>query len=160
MPDLSGHRGVFDIAVAGVIVSGYGVASGRTDDAPYPGGSLALQASHFAEVGVDLSAYHSGTINVDIAPHEFVPIAPLATIRDVRWPEAIPAETFSFFRCRLEVGSISATGLIYRPHPETKVEHFHDASLVEVITEWIAAARIGSRVRLHMRSPEATVRIA
>ena len=157
MPDPDGQPGDFDVTVAGGIVAGYGAASGRADDAPYPGGSLALQAPHFAEAGVDLSMYHLGTINVDITPHQFVPVAPLATIRDVRWTDAIPAETFSFFQCRIEIGSTAESGLVYRPHPETKVEHFHDPAVVEVITRWIADADVGMRVRLQVRSSEAIV---
>ena len=66
-------------------------------------------------------------------------------------------KTFSFFRCRIEVGSMAETGLVYRPHPETKVEHFHDPAVVEVITRWIAGAHVGSRVRIRVRSSEAIV---
>ena len=157
MPDPDGHPGDFDVAVEGLIVAGSGAASGRTDDAPYPGGSLALQAPHFAAAGIDLTGYHLGTLNVDISPHVFVPIEPPVTIKDVRWTDAIPAETFSFFRCRIEVGSTAESGLVYRPHPETKVEHFHDPALVEVIARWIADADVGMRVRLQLRSSEAIV---
>ncbi len=160
MPDPDGQPGVFDVTVAGVIVPGYGAASGRADDAPYPGGSLALQAPHFAAAGIDLSGYHLGTLNVDISPHVFTPIESEVTVRDVRWTDAIPPETFSFFRCRIEVGSVAESGLVYRPHPETKVEHFHDPALVEVIARCIPDADVGMRDRLRLRSSEATARTA
>ena len=138
----------FDIAAPGVVVAGHGVASGEGDSAPYPGGSIAQQLPFFAEAGLDLSGYHLGTLNVDLAPAVFVPVAAPITIHEVRWTEAIPPETFSFIPCRLDTESDSQVGLIYRPHPETKVEHEQPASVVEILAPWTRGAEVGSVVRV------------
>ena len=55
-------------------VNGHGVASGiaNTDPlrsaSPYPQGTLAMQAPFFAALGLDLSAYWLGTLNLSVAP--------------------------------------------------------------------------------------------
>jgi hypothetical protein len=59
--------------IAGRVVHGHGVASGRSASSPYPRGTIALQAPHFLERGVDLSPFFAGTLNVDITPHAAVP---------------------------------------------------------------------------------------
>ena len=50
------------------VVEGHRVASGRNGNPRFPGGTLRMQAPFFRELGLDLSAYHRGTINVSIAP--------------------------------------------------------------------------------------------
>ena len=143
------------VETAGTVVLGYGVASGTGSSNPYPGGSLAAQMPLFAQRGLDLRRCHRGTINVDIAPARFIAVEPAYTFRDVAWTEHIPPETFSFFHCRLIGGDESVAGWVYLPHPETKVEHFHDDSLVEVITTFVPSLREGSAVRLLLPRSEA-----
>lgn len=147
MTDLSLH-------VHGVVVAGHGAASGASGR--YPGGTLALQIPHFLARGLDLRAYHRGTINVDIAPLRFVPKHPLVTVRDVAWTDRIPPETFSFFSCELEHAGRRHAGLVYYPHPETKVEHFQSESIVEVVTEHVAGLAEGDPVTLLLSDEEAT----
>lgn len=134
-------------SVHGVVVAGHGAASGASGR--YPGGTLALQIPHFLERGLDLRGYHRGTVNVDISPLRFVPRRPLVTLRGVAWTDRIPPEDFSFFSCELEHEGRRHDGLVYRPHPETKVEHFQNESIVEVLTDHIAGLAVGDPVVLH-----------
>ena len=145
----------FDISVFGVVVEGHGVASGAGDSVPYPGGSIVQQLPFLAEAGLDLSGFHLGTVNVDLAPGVFVPVAPPITIHEVRWTDAIPPETFSFVPCRLDTESDSQVGMIYRPHPETKVEHEQPPSVVEILAPWTEGAEVGSAVRVSWSSAHA-----
>ena len=146
---------VFDTSASGVVVAGHGVAGGAGNEAPYPGGSIALQLPHFEAAGLDLSGFHVGTVNVDLAPVVFEPVAPALTIVGVRWTDAIPPETFSFFGCTLTTRSDACVGWIYRPHPETKVEHEQPPSVVEILAPWIEGAEVGSGVIVSWSSLEA-----
>lgn len=138
----------FDASAWGVVVAGHGVAGGSGVTSPYPEGSISLQIPFFEAAGLDLAGIHRGTINLDLAPVVFTPIAPQITIPGIRWTDEIPAETFSFFRCRVETGSDARAGWIYRPHPETKVEHFQAPTVVEILAPWMEGVTVGSRLLL------------
>lgn len=60
--------------VRGVLVQGYGVASGPSKDYPYS--ALDRQRPIFKERGLDLSGYFNGTLNIDIRPFEFNLVKP------------------------------------------------------------------------------------
>lgn len=152
---MSQRRARFDVSTPGVVVAGHGVASGASEATPYRGGSIALQAPHFEAAGLDLSGFHLGTVNVDLAPSVLEPVAPALTIAGVRWTDAIPPETFSFFGCRLTTRSDAHDGWIYRPHPETKVEHQQPPSVVEILAPWTEGAEVGNRVVVSWSSLEA-----
>lgn len=134
-----------------MVVKGHGVASGCAPDCPYPGGSLARQIPCFQQHGVDLTGFHRGTLNVDVSPQRCVPFNPDLTLRQVRWTDRIPPEDFSFLACLLVVGGTTYRGLIYYPHPETKVEHFQNDSLLEVMAPFIAGLNAGAAVTLRLR---------
>ena len=129
----------------GIVVAGHGAASGERSDR-YPHGTLALQIPIFAERGLDLAMAYPGTINVDTAPVAFVPGRADHTFADVAWTEAIPAETFSFHRCTLEVRGRRYSCWVYRPHPETKVEHLQAATVLECIGPPVPGIAQGVRV--------------
>lgn len=145
------------IALTGTVVEGHGVASGRSAETPYPGGSIPLQIPHFAARGVDLSPFYPGTLNVSIAPLTFSMTAPRVTLRQVNWIDLVPPEDFSFAACRVTFDGARTDGLVYYPHPETKVQHFHDPSLVEVLAPLIPGIFTGARVKLEVDSAEITV---
>jgi len=140
---------------------GHGVASGRSAESPYPGGTIALQTPWFRERGVDLSPYYAGTLNLE-ARGSWSLREPEARIDDLRWTEHHPPETFSFWRCRLrlpvlqpdgtpDAGGLSGAGieaLIYHPHPETKQAHHQPQSCLEVLAPWLGPLQPGCPVEL------------
>ena len=130
------------VSAHGIVVAGHGAASG-TGSARYPEGTLGLQIPIFAELGLDLRDAFPGTINVDTDPLTFVPGSPDRTFSDVAWSEAIPPETFSFFRCTIVVGDAAHPGWVYRPHPETKVEHTQPATVCECLATHIPGITVG-----------------
>ncbi|MEO0456833.1 MAG: hypothetical protein AAF152_09650 [Cyanobacteria bacterium P01_A01_bin.114] len=137
------------IQIPGVVVKGHGVASGQTNDPRFPGGTLQMQKSAFAKLGLCLDAYFLGTINVSIAPHRYMVKQPKHTFRQVKWAEDSPAEDFSFFDCQVEVcDRTPQPGLIYYPHPETKPEHFQDSGTLEVLTAFIQDLSYGTPLML------------
>lgn len=131
--------------VPGVVVSGYGVASGR-GPSPYPAGTIAMQAPFFAERGLDLSPYHLATINVRIHPLAYFMVAPFATFRGVRWTPAHGPEDFSFSPCRIRVTGDWSDGLVYYPHPETKPAHRQDPSTLEILAPFLPEVAPGVAV--------------
>lgn len=134
------------ITVSGTVVQGYGVASGIAQDSPYPQGSLEMQQPFFYERGVDLSPYFLGTLNVSIAPYQVQITVPWIRIEHLEWSSLAPAETFSFVQCRLIVAQATYEGLVYYPHPETKVQHFQDPSVVEILAPKIPDITYGDAV--------------
>lgn len=142
--------------VSGVVVAGHRVASGDNEDPRFPGGTLAMQRPYFAAVGIDLAAFHPGTINLDIAPHRLVPVASRVTLRQVRWHPTEPAEDFSFFDCRIGHDSDAlVAGLLYVPHPDTKPEHHQPPTVVEVLAPPIAGVAVGVRLWLVVAAGQA-----
>ena len=145
--------------VEGVVTEGHGVASGRSGDPRFPGGTIALQTPFFRERGLDLSAYYPGTLNVAIAPYRYVIRKARYTFRGVKWIAHVPAEDFSFFDCRVRAeNGDEREGLIYYPHPETKPEHFQPPDVLEVLTSYIEGLRVGDRVALVLNDEQMDTR--
>lgn len=136
------------IQVKGIIKPGYGVASGKGGDTRFPHGTIAMQKPFFQELGLDLSPYFSGTLNISIYPHEYIIKSPKYTFRNVKWSPSEPAEDFSFFDCRILHHQSTRNGLIYYPHPETKPEHLQGADILEVIAPKIEGLQYGDEVIL------------
>lgn len=134
--------------IDGIIQAGYGVASGRTDSSPYPKGTIEMQTPFFKQLGLDLTPFFPGTLNVNISPNKFELISPLHTFRNVQWAEGFDPEDFSFTPCQIIYQNKSFDSLIYYPHPETKIRHFQNPSIVEVIAPLIADLKYGDRVTL------------
>lgn len=143
----------------GVVVRGHGVASGRAVDSPYPGGTIALQAPHFAVRGLDLAGLHPATLNVDIAPATYTLRGPRRTYRDVRWTDVHGPETFSFLACLLDRPGDPRRhrGWVYHPHPETKPMHEQPATVLEVLMPHLPALGYGDVVTLHLDAEEIEV---
>jgi len=130
----------------GVVIEGHRVASGPSHAYPY--GSLEKQLPFFLTGGLDLSGFYLGTLNISIAPKQFKLIHPVYTFRQVAWTDLHPPEDFSFAHCAVSpLESLDwHIGYLYYPHPETKIRHFQDPSLVEVITDCIKGIEYGSRM--------------
>lgn len=128
----------------GIIIPGYGVASGKGNDRRYPAGTLRLQQPFFLEKGIDLSPYFLGTVNVDLAPFKPVPQRPLFD-GTIRWAEGIE-ERFVISPVEFKAGDRQYSGLWYYPHPETKPGHVQRDTVAELLLPWIDGLATGEAV--------------
>jgi hypothetical protein len=143
--------------IPATIVQGHRVASGLNGNPKFPGGTLRMQLPFFRELGLDLSGYHLGTLNVSIAPLSYRVVQPKFTFRRVKWHLTEPAEDFSFFDVvvhRDDAAPIS--GLIYFPHPDTKPAHFQKADVLELLLPWTTGLGYGTQIRLDVPSNQMT----
>ena len=138
------------VVISGTVKQGYGVASGTAGDPRFPAGTLRLQMPHFQALGLDLRPCFPGTINLDISPRRFAVGVPDYRFVELQWSPDAPAETFSFCACRIEYADSRVAGWIYHPHPETKPEHFHDESTVELLAPKLVGLRYGDRVTVRV----------
>ncbi len=128
------------------MVPGHQVASGRGGDPRFPGGTVKMQAPFFRALGLDLSTFYYGTVNVSIAPWRYQVVQPRWTFRAVKWHPTAPAEDFSFFDLEvLRGGDPAIKGLVYYPHPETKPEHFQRADVLELLLPFVPGLAYGDR---------------
>lgn len=145
--------------VQGKIVKGHQVASGQNNDPTFPGGTLRMQHTAFAQLGLDLSPYFTGTLNLSIHPHTYTLHQSVHTFRSVQWAAHRPAEDFSFFDCRLRVEERSPfPGLVYYPHPDTKPMHFQDPSVLELLLPFIDGLNYGDTIILELKPEQITVK--
>jgi hypothetical protein len=135
--------------VAGRIVAGHRVASGLNGNPHFPGGTLRMQAPYFRALGLDLEAYHGGTMNVSIAPLRYRVLQAPVTFRQVKWHPTEPAEDFSFFDVQLQLpGRGPWAGKIYYPHPDTKPAHFQQPDVIEVLLPFVPGLAYGDPIQL------------
>jgi len=140
--------------VTGVLKSGYGVASGRAKDSQFPAGTIVMQAPVFKQLGLDLTGFFLGTLNIDIAPTTWQPIKPWQSFLQVKWWDGYPPEDFSFFRCGIILGDTRHQGFVYYPSPATKVSEFQPPTVLEILATWIPGLQVGDQVRLETYSTE------
>ena len=140
--------------VYGLICKGHGVASGLTDNHRYPRGTLYEQLPYFEEWGLDLSSYFLGTINLDIAPYEFVIGNPKYFFEAIPWSTYIPPENFYFFDVILNFEDKEYRGLIYMPDPHTKVDHIQENSILELIMPKIPGLAYGMKVCIEVEDKQ------
>jgi hypothetical protein len=138
------------INVEGILVRGHGVASAPSNDYPY--GTLIKQKPYFMALGLDLGGFYMGTLNISIAPRTWEMVTPDYAFHRVAWSDLHPPEDFSFSSCRILFDRHVYPGWIYYPHPQTKVRHFQDSSLIEVISEFIPTIRIGNSLSLEINN--------
>ncbi|HSQ39907.1 MAG TPA: hypothetical protein VLM78_07080 [Anaerolineales bacterium] len=143
--------------VSGILVQGHRVASRPSKNYPYS--SLEKQKPFFKTLGLDLSPYFNGTLNISIAPLEFEMSKPEFTFPLVEWTDLHPPETFSFSRCRVRFERQEYEGWVYYPHPETKKTHFQNPSLIEVITHEIPGIEYGDTLEIELNPKEVTIQI-
>jgi len=133
-------------SISGVLVEGYRVASGPSEDYPY--GTLDRQRPIFKTHGLDLSNYFNGTLNIDISPIKFEMLKPEFTFYHIKWTDLHPPEHFSFSRCIVVFKGLEYDGWVYYPHPETKLRHFQNPSLLEVIAKPILDINYGDMLNV------------
>ena len=142
--------------IHGILAEGYRVASGPSKDYPY--GALDRQRPLFKARGLDLSNYFNGTLNIDIHPHTFQLIKPEFTFHNVEWTDLHPPEHFSFSRCKVIYQDVEYEGWVYYPHPETKLRHFQNPSLLEVIARPIPNIKYGDELDVMVSPQEVAVK--
>jgi len=142
-------------SIHGILVEGYRVASGPSKDYPY--GALDRQLPFFKARGLDLDGYFNGTLNIDIHPFTFTMVKPEFTFQHVEWTDLHPPEHFSFSRCKVIYKNIGYDGWVYYPHPETKLRHFQNPSLLEVIAEPIPGIMYGDKLVVMINPNEIAV---
>jgi hypothetical protein len=132
--------------VNGIVQSGHQVASGLGKSSPYPTGTIAMQTPYFRKLGLDLSSYYPGTLNISIDPLCFTLKQADFAFKNVVWAEGFPSEDFSFVNCTLIFQEQRYPALLYYPHPETKIQHFQPDGLVEILSEKIEGIGYGDSV--------------
>lgn len=142
-------------SVHGVVVQGYRVASGPSKDYPY--GALERQRPFFKEGGLDLDDHFNGSLNVDIRPFEFAMVKPEYTFHHVEWTDLHPPEHFSFSGCKVIFKGEEYGGWVYYPHPETKLRHFQNPSLLEIIAMEIPEIQYGDEVDVMLNLDEISI---
>ena len=140
-----------------ILTKGYGVASGKAEESPYPAGTIAMQRPLFRDLGLDLYSLHPATLNLSIAPKQMQVTRPKYTFRNVNWAEGFDAENFSFSECAIVFAGNTYSGFIYYPRPETKIGHFQSPSIVEVICQYIPNIHYGSVATLVYNKHEITI---
>jgi len=141
--------------VSARVVEGHRVASGSNGNPRFPGGTLLMQMPYFQALGLDLSPFYRGTVNVSIAPMNYRVRKARYTFRRVKWHPTAPAEDFSFFDVRLlRDGAEPVAGLIYYPHPETKPEHFQRPDVLELLLPYIKGVEYGAHLTLSIPSDQ------
>ena len=138
--------------IHGILVQGYRVASGPSKDYPY--GALDRQRPLFKSRGLDLGPCFNGTLNIDIRPNTFKLVKPEFTFQHVEWTDLHPPEHFSFSRCKVIHKDIEYEGWVYYPHPETKLRHFQNPSLLEVIAVHIPDIKYGDELDVLLNPEE------
>ena len=133
-----------------VVTRGHGIASGKTPDPRFPGGTLAMQGPFFQALGLDLSSYFPGTLNLSIHPFSFRLGVPTLSFPQVKWSPSLPPENFSFYPCRLRsiAGVKPVEALVYRPHPSTKPGFHQDPRVLEVLAPRIEEAGYGREMEI------------
>ncbi|MBP7948171.1 MAG: hypothetical protein KA004_00855 [Verrucomicrobiales bacterium] len=146
--------------VSARIVPGYQIASGRSGNPRFPGGTLQMQHPHFARLGLDLTPFHPGTLNVSIAPARYTVGQARHTFRAVKWHTTEPAEDFSFFQVRLvREGGSAVDGLIYYPHPATKPEHLQPPDVLELLLPFVQGLAYGDPVLLEIPQEQMSIHL-
>ena len=138
---------ILNSSIPVVLVQGYGIASGNTQDPRFPGGTVSMQVPFFQLKGLDLSSYFFGTLNVDISPYSFELKDPIFSVSNIKWSEELPAENFSFFECKIEkpsgIGRDVYSALVYWPHPSTKPGFIQPENNLEILSPFIPDLNYG-----------------
>ncbi len=116
-----------------------------------------MQTPHFLALGVDLTPFYPGTLNVSIAPHRFE-LIPKVTLPHVKWSANHDAESFSFVPISLTWQQQTHSGLIYYPRPETKINHFQDPSVLELLLPFVTGMTYSQQVTLSASASELIIK--
>jgi len=140
----------FHSSAKAVVTQGHGIASGKTRDSRFPDGTLAMQTPFFKDLGMDLSRFFPGTLNLSVHPYSYRLGIPVHSFPQVKWTSSLPPENFSFYRCRVRLlGEVDfAEALVYWPHPSTKPEFHQDPHVLEILAPRIPMAGYGKEMEI------------
>ena len=137
------------------IIQGHRVASGLGGNPDFPGGTLRMQTPFFQKLGLDLTPYYPGTLNVSLAPRRYQVAHAPWTFPLVKWHPVDSAETFSFFHVwRILSDGREVAGLVYYPHPETKPKHFQPDDMLELLFPKMDDLAYGAEMTLEVDPTE------
>lgn len=139
------------------LVKGHGVASGKASNSPFPAGTISMQMPFFKKLGLDLTAMFPATLNLSISPMSFELHAPKHHFASIAWAKNFPSEDFSLTPCTLHYQQNQFAGVVYYPHPETKIGHFQPKSVIEVISSFIPDIQYGSQLELELDDKEIVI---
>jgi hypothetical protein len=131
-----------------IVTQGHRVASGLSSQSPYPKGTIAMQTPYFLDLGLDLTSYYPGTLNLFFEQQKCQILKADYTFERVQWASGFAPESFSFVRCELLCDAGKHAVWIYHPHPETKTQHFQNQSTLEIIAPFIETLHYGDQVTL------------
>ena len=135
--------------LTGRLCAGHGVASGTSNESPYPDGTIRLQFPVFKALGLDLSGCYFGTLNIDFAPLEISLSTPDHLFEKVEWTDLHPPETFSFWQVEIKATEVEVLrGWIYYPHPETKERHWQSPTTLELLAPRLSGVEPGCTIFL------------
>ena len=135
--------------LTGRLCAGHGVASGTSNESPYPDGTNRMQSPVYKAIGLDLSSCYFGTLNIDFAPLELSLSDPDHLFEKLRWTELHPPETFSFWTVEIKASETEVVnGWIYYPHPETKERHWQPPTTLELLAPHLNGIEPGSTIQL------------
>lgn len=139
------------ITLTGKLVEGHQVASGKGAESPYPVGTIAMQKPFFKKLGLDLSGYFEGTLNLKLPIQSFHIEQPDFCFENLVWAPGFNKETFSFLKCQILYKSQHYAGWVYYPHPETKTLHFQQNNMIEILAPTIENIVYGDELTLICR---------
>ena len=138
------------VTIDAILSKGHQVASGKAINSPFPEGTISMQIAYFLEKIPALSECFLATLNVDIQPKTFSLIHPTYTFQNIKWSQEYAAEDFSLTPCTIIYDDKEYASFHYYPHPETKIGHFHNDSILEVIAPYIEGIQYGDLLKLQI----------
>ena len=133
------------------LVAGYGIASGKANDPRFPDGSIAPQLEAFLSAGLDLRHCYSGTLNLDISPWRYRLVAPDYRFEQLHWCKDFHPEDFYLHRLEIKPFDTWVSAYLYVPSPETKSEHFHPQTQIEVLAPFISGLSMGQKIDIRTK---------
>lgn len=138
--------------LAVTVVKGHQVASGNAENSPFPDSTIAMQKPFFAKQGLNLKEFKNGTVNlvltcksVSILRHDYF-------FQNIKWSPNHAAESFYFIKCVLIKAGIKYPAYIYQPDLKSKIGHFQNKNVLEVIARPIVNLRYGDQLQLEVNS--------
>lgn len=135
----------------GNVTKGHRVASGLNVDSPFLEGTIKLQKPFFKDLGLNLTNFYDGTINIAFNKSSIKVVNYDHKFKQVKWIEDFPPEDFIFVKCHIIYRDKSYTSYIYQPMKQTKIGHFQKENVLEVISPFIENLQYGDDITLTVR---------